>query len=196
MNNRRNPVLLVHGFGDRQDVFRRLKSYLVTRGWSVYSLNLSPNNGRKSLIELAQQLHYFVAQTFGETHTFDLVGFSMGGLVTRYYLQRLGGIQQVERYVNISTPNQGTLTAFSLPFAGIKEMRPNSDFLRSLNEDVARSLEATQVTWLWTPYDLMIVPATNSYLPIGREIKLPVLLHPWMLSHPKALKAIANALQT
>ena len=192
--NPTNPVVLVHGFLDRQYIFKSMVRYLEAKGWTVFALDLIPNDGRKSLPDLAEQLQAFIGENLSQTPTFDLLGFSMGGLVTRYYLQRLGGNERVERYVTISAPNNGTLTAFSLPFPGIKQMRPQSEFLEDLNYDVESCLEKIQVTWMWTPFDLMILPADSSRLPIGREVKLPVAFHPWMLSDPKALAEVEKAL--
>lgn len=118
----------------------------------------------------------------------------MGGLVTRYYLQRLGGINKVHRYISISAPNNGTLTAYTLPRPGVKQMRPNSEFLQDLNQDIKDSLSQINVTVIWTPYDLLIVPPNSSQINIGKEIKLPVLVHEWMVKDSRTLKAISQAL--
>ncbi|MGB2926121.1 MAG: alpha/beta fold hydrolase [Limnothrix sp.] len=193
MTNPRNPVLLVHGFLDKKSKFRTMEKYLTKRGWQTHSFDLLPNYGRKSLVELAAQVKDYAEQNFASDQTFDLVGFSMGGLVTRYYLQRLGGDERVERYVSISAPNHGTIAAV-LPLPGIREMARQSEFVADLNRDVATCLTNIKVTWMWTPYDLMILPANSSELPVGREVKLSVPLHPWMVSDLRALEAVAIAL--
>ena len=190
----KNPVVLVHGWLDKQEIFNTMKPYLEKEGWSVFTLNLVPNNGSKPLPELAEQLETFITDKLDASQKFDLLGFSMGGLVTRYYLQRMGGNERVERYINVSAPNNGTLTAFSLPLAGIKQMRPKSEFLQDLNSDVESCLEKIQVTWMWTPFDLMILPADSTRLPVGREVKLSVPFHPWMLTDSKALKIVKDVL--
>lgn len=172
-----------------------MEKYLTEQGWSVHSFDLKPNNGYKSLVNLARQIERYVEENFAPDQVFDLVGFSMGGLVTRYYLQRLGGNKRVERYVSISAPNNGTFSAL-LPLTGIQEMARQSEFIADLNRDVASCLEKIQVTWMWTPYDLMILPANSSELPIGREVKLSVPLHPWMVSDKRALEAVAIALSS
>lgn len=196
MVSQKNTVVLVHGWLDKQNVFNKMKKYLERRGWTVYVLDLIPSDGRKPLPELAAQLEDFITANLGNSQKFDLLGFSMGGLVTRYYLQRMGGNQRVDRYINVSAPNNGTLTAKPLSgvLPGIKQMRPDSDFLKDLNGDVAACLENIRVTWLWTPFDLIIVPPQSSCLPIGREVKLSVAFHPWMLTDSKALEAIKEAL--
>ena len=191
----RNPIVLVHGWLDRKSIFKSMIRFLEAEGWTVYAPNLIPNDGRAPLPELARQLKEFIKDTLPANTPFDLLGFSMGGLVTRYYLQRMGGNERVERYINVSAPNNGTLSAYSLPFAGIKQMRPQSEFLEDLNYDVESALEKIRVTWVWTPYDLMIFPADSTCLPIGREVKIPVLVHAWMLGDRRVIEAVAAALQ-
>jgi triacylglycerol lipase len=190
----RNPVLLVHGLYDTVAKFKELSAYLNQLGWSVHSINLKPNDGSALLNDLAKQVADYVDQTFESGQMIDLLGFSMGGLVTRYYLQRLGGVERVKRYITIAAPNNGTLTAYSLPLKGIVQMRMNSLFLDDLNQDHDQYLSQLQVTNLWTPYDLMILPAHSSKMGIGREISVPVAVHAWMPSDRRVMKLIASAL--
>ncbi|TVQ42382.1 MAG: alpha/beta fold hydrolase [Gloeocapsa sp. DLM2.Bin57] len=190
-----HPVILVHGLNDRQVVFKTMANHLSNLGWSVYSLNLTPNNGQQRLEILAEQLHDYINYQFKDNQSIDLIGFSMGGLVTRYYLQRLGGIERVKRYINISAPNRGTVTAYLLPSQGIVQMRPESAFLADLNRDYHLITQRVRVTTIWTPWDLMIVPAVSSSLGIGKEVIIPVTLHPWMLSDRRVLHFIINTLR-
>jgi len=48
------------------------------------------------------------------------------------------------------------------------EMRTSSTFLNSLNRDT-ESLTRVQYASIWTPLDLMIVPASSSQMPVGNE---------------------------
>lgn len=193
-SNHRNPVLLVHGIWDKGEIFCNLCDYLQQQGWSVHTLNLRPNTGSAPLETLAEQVANFVERTFRPDQPFDLVGFSMGGLVTRYYIQRLGGVDRVQRYVTISAPHHGTITAYGLPLKGVQQMRPKSDFLQDLNRDMVEVLGRLQFTSVWTPYDLMIIPASSSKMPVGEEVELKVGLHRWMVSDPNCLETIAKAL--
>ena len=190
----RNPVLLVHGLYDTVAKFKELSAYLDQLGWSVHSINLKPNDGSAPLNDLAKQVAGYVDRTFESGQIIDLLGFSMGGLVTSYYLQRLEGVERVKRYITISAPNNGTLTAYSLPLKGITQMRINSSFLQDLNQDHDQYLSQIQVTNLWTPYDLMILPAHSSKMGIGREISVPVAVHAWMPSDRRVMEIVASAL--
>lgn len=188
-----NPVLLVHGINDTGAVFDKMALYLRKRGLSVHTVNLRPNNGSEVLDKLAQQVASYIAATFAPEQPLDIVGFSMGGIVSRYYIQRLGGIDKVQQFITISSPHKGTVIAYGTWQSGVVQMRPNSDFLNDLNSDV-QMLNKLNFTSIWTPYDLMIIPAESSQLGIGKEITVPVLLHPLMLTDSRTLTIVGNIL--
>lgn len=187
------PVLLVHGIGDTVALFHRMKPYLERGGLPVHALNLVPNNGNAGLIELARQLEAHIAAQFAADQAIDIVGFSMGGLVSRYYIQRLGGIHRVRKFVTIGTPHRGTWTAFLRANPGVRDMRPGSRFLRDLNRDV-EMLDGISFTSVWTPFDLMIVPATSSRVTAGRTISVRTLAHPLLVRDPEVLRLVQRIL--
>jgi triacylglycerol lipase len=195
MNNatQRHPVLLIHGINDTGAVFYKMAPYLTALGWQVYDLSLTPNNGNVGLDNLAEQVATYIDKTFAPGQPLDLVGYSMGGIVSRYYVQRLGGIERVKRFITISSPHQGTSAAYLSERPGCIQMRPDSAFIKDLNQDVAM-LKQLNFTSIWTPFDLIIVPAWSSQLPIGREVIVPVPAHPWMLTDSRSIKSVAEAL--
>jgi triacylglycerol lipase len=189
----RNPILLVHGIMDTSRKMRKIANYLRNLGWQVVDIDLIPNNGDTRLELLAQQVADLVDRTFAPHQQIDLLGYSMGGLVTRYYLQRLGGINRVQRFITISAPHLGTIAANFSTRPGCVQMRPNSKFITDLNRDV-RSLDRLNFTSIWTPFDLIILPPSSSKLGIGKEIQIPALAHPLMVSDRRTFEAIADAL--
>ena len=194
MVTKQNPVLLVHGINDTGAVFNKMAFYLRQQGLSVHTVDLIPNNGSEVLEKLAQQVANYVNDTFEVARPVDIVGFSMGGIVSRYYIQRLGGINKVQRFITISSPHKGTIIAYGTWLAGAVQMRPNSDFINDLNADF-KMLKQLNFTSIWTPYDLMILPATSSRLGIGKEVTIPVILHPLMLTDTRTLTIVADALR-
>lgn len=190
----RNPIVLVHGITDTAAIFKTMTRNLERRGWTVYSLDLIPANGDLGLDLLAHQLDHFIGSNLPKGKPFDLVGFSMGGLVSRYYVQRLGGLDRTQRFVTISSPHNGTMAAYLSQRPGCVQMRPNSKFLTDLNRDV-HVLKQVKFTSIWTPMDLIIVPANSSILPVGRNLKVQVPLHAWMVSDTKAIDTLATVLQ-
>ncbi len=192
----RHPVVLVHGILDTKKVFNKMSNYLKKEGWNeVYALNLKPNYGVVSLTVLAQQVKTFIDDNFAQNQKINLIGFSMGGIVTRYYLQKLGGIEKVVRYISISAPNNGTFLAYFLPFQGIVEMRFKSQLLNSLNQEINQVFNNINVTIIYTPFDLMIIPSHSSKMNFNNhEFKIPVLIHRWMLKDERVLTQIKDSL--
>jgi triacylglycerol lipase len=189
-----NPVVLVHGITDTFAIFKTMTQQLERSGWRVYSLDLIPSNGDCELDRLSKQLADFIERTIPADQPIDLVGFSMGGLVSRYYVQRLGGIDRVQRFITISTPHNGTIAAHLSLRPGCLQMRPNSSFLKDLNRDV-KMLDRISFTSIWTPLDGIIIPANSSVLPVGEAIQIPVPLHAWMVSDKRAISLVAEALR-
>ncbi len=192
-SNPRNPVVLIHGIFDTKNIFNKMSAYLSQRGWEVHCLNLIPNGGFLGIDRLAEQIVDYVDQTFNPNQPFDLVGFSMGGIVSRYYIQRLGGIHRVQRFITISSPHNGTWTSYLYITPGTLQMRPESNFLKALNQDIEQ-LNQLNFTSMWTPYDAMIIPAESSQVSVGQEVKVNVLLHSWMVRDDQCLKVIAETL--
>ena len=192
-NSTRNPILLVHGLMDTSYKMRKISSHLHNLGWQVHDIDLMPNNGDSKLELLAAQVAALIDRTFSRDQSIDLLGFSMGGLVSRYYLQRLGGIERVQRFISISAPNNGTIAGYFSQRPGCMQMQPNSEFMEDLNRDVDR-LKSLNFTSLWTPFDLIILPPSSSQLGIGTDRSIPVLAHPLMVADARVLKAVTNAL--
>ncbi|HEX2734182.1 MAG TPA: alpha/beta fold hydrolase [Polyangiaceae bacterium] len=190
------PVLLVHGIWNTAAAFDRLSERLRVTACAGCAVSLEPNDGRAPIAQLASQLTSAVA-TLREQNArarIDLVGFSMGALVARYWLQRLGGAKLTRRFVSISGPHHGTWTAHCLPLVGAKQMRPGSELLRDLEADIDPFGEVDVYT-LSTPYDLMIVPPASSRLAQARDhTTFPVLLHRWMLSDARVGKRVSEIL--
>ena len=192
-NAPRNPVLLVHGFKDDAHNMEPLARYLRGQGWDAKTMSYRPSWGQKGLDVLAGQVAQFVGENYAPGAKIDLVAFSMGGLVTRYYLQRLGGLDRVQRYVTVSAPYRGTLLAYFIPNPGCRQMRFGSAFLRDLESDADR-LAQLDFTSLWTPLDLTIVPPRSSLLSQARNQRLVVALHPLMVRQRSCQRAVRDAL--
>jgi triacylglycerol lipase len=189
--------LIVHGIWDSRARMRDLEHGLIARGFPhARAFDMKPNDGRAPLAALAAQAKQ-QADALIEEHggPIDVVGFSMGALISRYYLQRLGGKAHVRRFVSVSGPHRGTLAAYALPLPGLRDMRPGSALLRDLEAD-PDAFGEVEVHCLYTPYDLMIVPATSSVLPGARSVqRIELPIHRMMITQRAALDAIAGVLR-
>jgi triacylglycerol esterase/lipase EstA (alpha/beta hydrolase family) len=192
----RVPVLLVHGIDDDARTLAPLADGLTRAGFQdVQIVELKPNNGDAPIPVLAGQVAEAAGNLRARTGSarVDVVGFSMGALVSRYYLQRLEGRHHVRRFVSISGPHAGTLMGWLRANPGARDMRPGSELLRGLAADEA-PFGDVQVFNLWTPFDLMIIPAGSSRLSGARERTIPVILHPLMLRDGRVLRSVEEAL--
>lgn len=190
------PVLLVHGIDDTGAIFHKMVPALIAAGRQrVDTIDLAPNNGDVGLRELAAQVGRRIEAIRRETRAerVDLVGFSLGGMVSRYYVQKLGGTRTVRRFVTIASPHSGTYAAFFRWNPGAADMRPGSAFLAEL-EASAEALRQVEMTSIWTPLDTMILPSWSSRLPGVRERVIPVLSHPWMVVDKRVCRAVVEAI--
>jgi triacylglycerol lipase len=193
ISGRDNPVVLVHGIWNTAGIFAVLKAHLEREGRVVYALSMTPNNGDAPIEVLAEQVARFIESVLGPRSPFDLVGFSMGGLIGRYYVQHLGGLSRVQRFVTVSAPHQGTLLGFFSHRPGVRQMCPGSPFLQRLNQE-RYLLNSVQFVSLWTPFDYLILPPWSSLLAVGRAQLLTVSGHNRMIVAPRGLQAITQAL--
>jgi triacylglycerol lipase len=188
-----NTIILVHGFTDSPRRVRFMARYLRRRGWTVHTPELTPSNGTALLEDLAAQLATFIGIHAAPGERLDLIGFSMGGLICRYYLQNLGGAVRTDRFISIASPNNGTQVAKLLPGAGMRQMRPRSSFLEALNEDVS-ALQTVVCTVFYTPFDFVIVPSKSSLVPFANTKRFSVLSHVMMMYHPAVYRMLAEVL--
>ena len=191
--SQQKAVFLVHGIDDTTVLFDRLRPWLEAGGWTVYAHNLFPNNGDAGVDELAAQVARHVEASLDSAQPLDIVGFSMGGLVSRYYVQRLAGSRSVRRLITISAPHRGTWTAYLRNNPGARQMRPGSRFLEELNQDL-QPLRNVVFTSIWTPLDLMIVPARSSVIASAKSVPVCVPAHPLMMRDRRVLRLVEQVL--
>jgi triacylglycerol lipase len=179
------PILLVHGMVDNRSIFTVLRRGLRRRGFGrIFSINYSPltNDVRTASERLAAKVELLCAETgFERIH---VIGHSMGGIIARYYVQRLGGDARVHTLVTMGTPHDGTLAAHLVPSRLARQLRPDSDIVRELRTDAAGC--RTRFLVLWSDLDQMIVPrraarlehpdlqARNVRIPAAGHMSLPI----------------------
>lgn len=189
----RGRVVLVHGFLEKGLAFSFMKRRLEKLGFDCLVPQMRPSDGRGGLELLAEGLKRDIESAYGPDESILLVGFSMGGVVSRYYLQELGGASRCEKFVTISSPHNGTHAAWLYPTKGAEQMRPGSPFLTNL-ERSAVNLGDMPVVSYHTPLDLIILPARSSVWNRAENIDFPVLLHPLMLTSRKVLADLEKRL--
>lgn len=128
----RNPVILVHGWLGQPSNMQVMADSLQRAGYRTYLAQLPGSNNITNGYAIAELVAKVRSET-GASHV-DLVGHSMGGLSTRYYIKFLGGLDTVTHYVAFGTPQYGYQPACALLLDDLgAQMCPTSSFLAQLN---------------------------------------------------------------
>ena len=190
------PLVLVHGLWDTPRLFSGLQRQLIGRRDPVLIPHLPHKLGATPLEELAVSLGREIQTHFGREQPVDLLGFSMGGVIARVWIQLLGGHQRTRRLISVASPQRGSWVAIPWPrwpLAGIADMKPGSALLRRLDQDL-ETLACVDCCSFYCPLDLIVVPGWQAVLPLGSRKTLPPMRHDQLMTKPQALEQIAAEL--
>lgn len=167
--DRPGPVLLVPGYGGSVTALSSLARVLTAEGKDVTVVAL-PEDGRGDLRVQAQALGAEASAVRARTgaRSVDVVGYSAGGVVARYWVQELGGRAQTRRLVTLGSPNHGTDVAeLGALFEGAcpiacQQLLPTSSLLAALDRDVPA--DGPRVVSIWTTVDDVVLPPDSARL--------------------------------
>jgi hypothetical protein len=226
------PVVLIPGWHGDPGAFDRMIPVLEAAGLTVLDFDAS-RPGRQALpyAPAAHGQHIPDLATgvvgpavegalaragYPPSAAVDVVGYSMGGLVARYLIEKAGWAGRVDTLVMLGTPNHGTIAAwvpgtiggFGRWNASGGDMRPGSSFLQSLGQAEPGGERYVGVGgapgWLPVPrhdfdgdgvahgYD-GLVPSESPFLR-GDEHYLVPVHHAALPRDPQALHLIVEAL--
>ncbi len=111
------PLILLHGYWNTPIVWKKFVIFFEANGYEIdknlflfdgRGENKSPANidiqiNSKKLKDLVQH----VLTSSGKTKV-NLVAHSMGGLISRWYIEQLGGNAKVHKLIMLGTPNHGS----------------------------------------------------------------------------------------
>ena len=164
----RFPVIYVPGYGAPPFHSRYFRSRLEVEGFDTYDASL-PQLQTGDIAKSAAILAVEVQRT---RYRFDaekvnLVGHSLGGIIARYYLQKLGGWKYVHRAVYLGTPHKGVYWAvFGLLTKAGRQLLPNSKLMKELNSDPSRCKNIKCLSII-SNFDEMIIPKDSGILDCG-----------------------------
>ncbi len=187
----RRPIVLLHGFGLTQTSWLVLGRRLARRG-------LGPLYGTtyfslQSVRTSAQELAAFVAAVCVRTgaERVDIVAHSMGGVVARYWVERLGGAAHLGRLVTIGSPHRGTRMGRYGLAAGARELADDSPLLAEL----AAPAPGLPYTSIWSRSDSIVIPQSSSSIaPAGEDRVFDDLGHLSLLASRRVVDVIAERL--
>ena len=194
MNLNKRPIFLVHGLWNNPKLFEKLIKKINEDDYELYRPHLPHRFGKTSLKDLARALDSKIEELVGSEVEVDIVGFSMGGLISRLWLQNHGGFLRTKRFFSIGTPHFGTYTAQMIPSSfmpGIADMKRGSRLLSQLNNDLT-SLEKVECISFFTKWDLMTFPGWQAKLSIGESYQLPVLTHKELITNSISLDILVE----
>ncbi|WP_406507190.1 esterase/lipase family protein [Streptomyces sp. NBC_00212] len=192
------PVVLLHGFIDNRSVFVLLRRSLARHGWRhLESLNYSPLTGdiRVAAELLGRHVEEICART-GHREV-DMVGHSLGGLIARYYVQRLGGDLRVRTLVTLGTPHSGTRSA-QLAHAHpiVRQMCPGSDLIEELRRPAPGI--RTRFVSFWSDLDTLMIPVETARIEhpdlLAQNVRVTGIGHLAMPVHPAVAAGVRQAL--
>lgn len=171
-----DPVIVVGGLIGISIAYEPIAARLRADGYRVWIYQL-PNLGFGDIRESARALSSYVDQVRAATGAgrVDLVAHSQGGLVSRWYVKFLGGVDTVDQYVGLGSPQYGTYVANIVNFLGLgscagivacQQMSIGSSFLADLNagDDTPGPVRWTTLrTW----QDELVRPVDNAVLADG-----------------------------
>ncbi|HUR77786.1 MAG TPA: alpha/beta fold hydrolase [Acidimicrobiales bacterium] len=178
------PVLLLHGYGHNSSAWFMLRKALKQAGFtSVHTMNYNPV--LQDIPAIAEKLSDRVEAicTLTGSDKVNLVGHSLGGVVSRWYVQQMDGDHRVNTAITLASPHKGTIAAFVPPGSTARECRPNSWVMRRLNEGVL----PTSVRWVafYGDADALVQPIGSGRIDVpalnARNVLIPGMGHMGML---------------
>lgn len=190
------PVILTEGtFSSMYNSFGAISPDLVNNGYCVYAFNYGqtiPFSGFYAMGDIAtsaSDLSAEVNRVLGETGAskVDIVGWSQGGMMPRYYINNLGGASKVNMLVGFAPSNYGTnldgvvnliadLGALGVATALLSVTCPacvqqiqGSSFLTSLNQ--APTVASVKYVVIETADDDVVTPYTSAFLPTAPNVQ-------------------------
>jgi triacylglycerol esterase/lipase EstA (alpha/beta hydrolase family) len=180
------PVVLVNGtFANQITSWNALAPLLKNNGYCVYTFNYgglfagqigSYGPIAASAGELKTEVDAVLTST-GASKV-DLVGWSQGGMMPRYYLKNLGGAAKVNALIGLAPSNHGTtlsglatLAGYfpgALPLVGAlcpacTDQVVGSPFLTNLNAG-GDTVPGVKYTVIQSRYDEVVTPYTSAFL--------------------------------
>jgi triacylglycerol esterase/lipase EstA (alpha/beta hydrolase family) len=216
------PVILTEGtFSSMYNSFGAISPDLVDNGYCVYSFNYGQTipftsiNATGNIVSSATQLSDEVSKVLAETGAskVDIVGWSQGGMMPRYYIDNLDGAAKVNMLVGFAPSNYGTTldgfttlitdlgleglaTALLSPLCeACVQQEQGSSFLTSLNQ--TPTVPGVQYVVIETADDEIVTPYTNAFLPAGPNVQNITLQNqcPQDASDHLSISYDSNALQ-
>ncbi|MHB8262226.1 MAG: esterase/lipase family protein [Acidimicrobiales bacterium] len=222
------PVILVHGtFANEAFSWQALSPMLANAGYCVYGMNygaepetLGHFYGLAPIQDSAKQLASLVEKVLKATGAtqVDMVGWSLGGMMPRYYIKFLHGASKVHMLVGLAPTNHGTTASglvtiakffqsnFGFSFNQLNcysctQQEQGSSFLAKLNAG-GDTVPGPKYVVIESKYDEVVTPYTSAFLSgsgvqnitLQNQCSTDFTEHLGIIYDPVALQDVINAL--
>jgi triacylglycerol lipase len=186
------PVIFVHGFIGSGSNWSTALSVFRAGGFNrlyTYDYNWAGSN-EVSAAGLRTLVNNVRAQTGAPKVA--IVNHSMGGLVTRWYIEELGGAQYVSHVASLAGANHGTTYAGAcLINLSCIEMYPGSLFLLDLADGDETPTGIRYRTW-YSACDGIIIPYTSTRMDGATNTNSGCVTHLGVLTNTSVLSQVRS----
>jgi pimeloyl-ACP methyl ester carboxylesterase len=190
------PLLLIHGLVCNRGYWFWFRRRLEQRGHCVYTVDCTPPFTQ--IANYAPQLARAIDEILQATGAKQLVliGHSMGGLISRAYLDQFGA-DKVAHVITLGTPHLGTWMTRLGVGPNVRNMAEDSPWLAGLRErEAARSTQPyAKFTCLYTYHDNLVTPQNNATLPGAAQIALSGIGHLSLALSSGVVKRVLSVLE-
>lgn len=197
------PVILVHG------LFAPRASMLPFQ-WALMYSGLDAHTVRLPLLNMAavETSAELLAAKVDEVlissghEQVDIVGMSLGGLISLHYLIELGGAPKVRRMITLGTPVRGTWSAVAAVATmgrccpAARQCLPGSQFLEAL--DAKGFPEGPEIIAVYGSFD-PVAPKSRCTIPGVRNIEIKTIPQPFahqsLIASPAAVRTLIEVLK-
>ncbi|HWL86417.1 MAG TPA: hypothetical protein VNO21_11475 [Polyangiaceae bacterium] len=181
-------VVLVHGFFASAGVFRPMRKYIEAEtGARVASFTHLPGVGVRrialSLTKLVDRVPRGVR--------IHLVGHSLGGLVSRWYVEELGGHLRVAQTISLASPFGGARAAARFPYLVGADLHHSSEILRDMRTRTPADVPHTSIVGT---ADKLVRPGEGAFVR-GEHIVLPGRGHNTLLYDAEVMNLIVGRIR-
>lgn len=135
---KQKAVILITGWGMPKNYNFALKNHLQNKGFEVHMFNHKLNI--QDIKESADELGKYISSN--KLSKVSIIGISVGAVVGYYYLQKLNGWKNTDKFVSFVGSHRGSALSYLAPFSGsARQMRPNSEFIKNLLNEKPKNID-------------------------------------------------------
>ena len=203
-NAENEAIICIPGFSGSASDWDKMVEHLKSEGFAnCHAVTFETRGLGKSLEDYAAILKDKIKELQGgKIDTVYLIGHSTGGLIAREFARqsKVMGDYEVPTIVTLGTPHHGTyfLTGSqnaNSPMTARKQMHPDSEYLRDLNDQGIPS--GTSLFSWWCEGDGIIIPNESSVVTGAANYRIKGVFtcaHILLLQNEHALKGTADIL--